>query len=134
VGVEACRFLTKGEVLAIHWEMVRRHGGRLRIWDEGRLDAAVAAPRASFGGVRAHETICDVAAAYWFHISQNHPFESANKRTAGASCLTFLHLNGFRLDCTNADFVSMGYEVANGAVKEAALSEWIASKVIPVTR
>lgn len=131
--MEPCRFLTKEEVLVVHREMVRRHGGRLRIWDEGRLEAAVAAPRASFGGVRAHETICDVAAAYWFHISQNHPFESANKRTAAAVCATFLELNGFHLGCTNADIISVGYKVANGVFKEAALAEWIASKAIPVT-
>ena len=67
--MKAFRFLTKDEVLQIHKEMVGRHGGSLKIWDEGKLDAAVAAPRASFGGVRAHATLYDIAAAYWYHIS-----------------------------------------------------------------
>ena len=38
-----------------------------------------------------------MAAAYCFHISRNHPFLDANKRTALASALVFLDLNGISL-------------------------------------
>jgi len=35
-----------------------------------------------------------MAAAYAFHLCQNHPFVDGNKRTALASALVFLELNG----------------------------------------
>jgi len=38
-----------------------------------------------------------MAAAYAYHISQNHPFVDGNKRTALASALVFLELNGISL-------------------------------------
>jgi death-on-curing protein len=38
-----------------------------------------------------------MAAAYAFHISQNHPFIDGNKRTALASALVFLELNGINI-------------------------------------
>jgi death-on-curing protein len=39
-----------------------------------------------------------MAAAYLFHLSQNHPFVDGNKRTALASCLVFLAFNRLELD------------------------------------
>ena len=39
-----------------------------------------------------------MAAAYAFHISQNHPFVDGNKRTALASALVFLEMNGNTID------------------------------------
>ena len=35
----------------------------------------------------------EIAAAYLFYISRNHPFVGGNKRTAVASCLVFLEEN-----------------------------------------
>jgi len=112
--------------------MVRRHGGSLRIWDNGKLDAAVAAPRATFGGIRAHNTLCDIAAAYWYHLSQAHAFESANKRTAAYACMTFLRLNGYHFTCTNEEFIQVGYDIATGKMNENALSCWLEKHVAPL--
>ena len=38
-----------------------------------------------------------MAAAYAFHICQNHPFIDGNKRVALASALIFLDLNGITI-------------------------------------
>ncbi len=38
-----------------------------------------------------------MAAAYAFHLCQNHPFVDGNKRVALASALVFLDLNGILL-------------------------------------
>jgi len=127
------RYLTKNEVLTIHEAMVRRYGGSLRIWDERKLDAAVEAPRSGFGGVLAHSTVWEVAAAYWFHISQAHPFESANKRTAAAACLTFLRLHGYRTTSEHKALVEIGLAVAKGVMNEEALANWLSNHVEPIS-
>jgi death on curing protein len=57
------------------------------------LSSAVAMPYASFSEQFLHGDIFEMAAAYAFHISQNHPFIDGNKRTALASALIFLEIN-----------------------------------------
>ena len=51
-------------------------------------------PYASFSGRFLHSDLYEMAAAYAFHLCQNHPFVDGNKRTALASALVFLELNG----------------------------------------
>jgi death-on-curing protein len=38
--------------------------------------------------------VVEIAAAYLFYLSSNHPFVDGNKRTALAACLVFLEANG----------------------------------------
>jgi len=40
-----------------------------------------------------HNNLYEMAAAYAYHLCQNHPFIDGNKRTALASALVFLELN-----------------------------------------
>lgn len=87
-------FLTLAEVMEIHADQIRRHGGSAGIRDINLLSSAVATASASFGGRYLHHDIYEMAAAYAFHISQNHPFIDGNKRAALASALVFLELNG----------------------------------------
>ena len=66
-----------------------------------------------------------MAAAYLFHIAQNHPFVDGNKRTGTAAALVFLRLNG--LDIPKAseralEKIVLG--VAKGKVKKATLADF----------
>ena len=38
-----------------------------------------------------------MAAAYGFHLCQNHPFYDGNKRTALIAIYTFLYVNGYQI-------------------------------------
>jgi death-on-curing protein len=53
----------------------------------------------------------EIAAAYIFYLSRNHPFMDGNKRTALATCLVFLSENGLlpdeRLDAGAWEFLTM---------------------------
>jgi death-on-curing protein len=91
-------FLTLAEVIEIHTDQIQRYGGREGIRDIGLLSSAVAMPHASFSDQFLHADIFEMAAAYAFHLSQNHPFIDGNKRTALASALVFLEMNGNIVD------------------------------------
>ena len=80
-------------VLAIHKEVLAAHGGLAGVKDLGLLESAIAAPQASFGGQPLVQDPLQIAAAYLFHLCQNHPFNDGNKRTALATCLVFLSQN-----------------------------------------
>ena len=86
-------FLTLDEVLEIHAQQIELYGGSDGVRDPAGLESVVATDMASFGGEFLHSSLPSMAAAYLFHICQNHPFVDGNKRTALATCLVFLSEN-----------------------------------------
>src|SRR5947208_3656063 len=91
------RYLSLGEVIALHDALLNQSGGAAGIRDVGGLESALAQPRATFGGVDLHPTIVGKAAALGFSLTLNHPFVDGNKRTAHAAMEVFLLLNGTEL-------------------------------------
>ena len=87
------RFLSVESVEAIHQEVLSAHGGKRGLRDRALLEAAVAAPQATYGGEALIKDVVDIAAAYLFYLCRNHPFNDGNKRTALATCLVFLEAN-----------------------------------------
>jgi len=92
------KHLTVDAVKAIHGEVLAAHGGAAGIRDETLLESAVVAPQASMMGQPLISDPLEIAAAYLFYISRNHPFLDGNKRTALAACLVFLEKNGLLPD------------------------------------
>jgi death-on-curing protein len=86
-------FLTLAEVIEIHADQIDRYGGQAGVRDLGLLESALSQPEASFAGAWLHKDLYEMAAAYAYHLCQNHPFIDGNKRTALASALVFLELN-----------------------------------------
>jgi len=96
--MEPIRFLTLSDILLIHSNQIRNYGGEMGVRDLTLLSSALAMPESSFEGNYLHSDLIEMASAYGFHICQNHPFIDGNKRTALASSLVFLDLNGTELD------------------------------------
>jgi death-on-curing protein len=119
-------FLTVVDVLAIHRDQVARFGGTAGLRDAGALDSAVAQPMATFGGEYLHGNLFLMAAAYLFHLCENHPFVDGNKRAAYASALVFLHLNGVALP-GDERLYALTLNVAKGALGKSAIAELLAA-------
>lgn len=91
------RFLEIDEVLYFHEQEIKQSGGTPEIRNMGALEAALSAPKASFGGEYLMD-LFEMAATYVNSICFNHPFLDGNKRTAAISALSFLYLNGYECD------------------------------------
>jgi death-on-curing protein len=91
------RYLTLGEVVALHRAILEGSGGAPGIRDLGALESALAQPRASFDGT-VHSSLHAKAAALGFSLALNHPFLDGNKRVAHAAMEAFLMLNGSEID------------------------------------
>ena len=118
-------FLTLDEVLAIHADQIRRYGGSQGVRDAGLLASAIGTPEASVGGVYLHASLAEMAAAYLFHIAQNHPLLDGNKRTALATALAFIWLNDRRLDAEPDELTELVMGVAAGKVVKADVAVFI---------
>ena len=115
-------FLGVDEVLEIHRDQIERYGGAPGIRDIGLLQSAMAMPAAGLGGRYVHEDLFEMAAAYLFHIVQDHPFVDGNKRTGTVAALVFLAMNGFALDADEQDFEELVRAVAGSEADEAAVA------------
>jgi death on curing protein len=88
-------FLSLDEILEIHEEQIARYGGSAGLRDPAGLESAVATPQATFGGEFLHTSIPAMAAAYLFHLCQNHAFIDDNKRVGANAAITFLLMNNW---------------------------------------
>lgn len=91
------RFLKINEIIEIHDEEIIAAGGLEGIRDIKLLESAIGAVQATFDG-KFLMSIFEMAATYVNSIVFNHPFLDGNKRTAAASALTFLYLNGYNIN------------------------------------
>ncbi len=124
-------FLETAEVLAIHADQIERYGGDGAIRDQGLLEAAVAMPRATFGGEFLHADMFAMAAAYLFHIVQNHPFVDGNKRTGTAAALVFLQMNEVVVEADDDALVALVLDVAQGEADKLKIAAFFKANSRP---
>jgi death on curing protein len=79
-------------------------------------------PYASFQGQFLHADLFEMAAAFAFHICQNHPSVDGNKRTALAAALVFLELNGISPDDPQEKLYHSMMSLASGNLDKAGLA------------
>jgi len=111
------------DVVALHAELLAQFGGRPGMRDPGLLASALARPRnrAAYGKA----SVFELAAACAYGIARNHPFIDGNKRTALVCCFTFLELNGWEVDATEAEAVVTFLAIAEGKLSEGELADWL---------
>ncbi len=118
-------FLTLDEVIVIHREIIEQYGGSLGIRDLGLLESAVAMPQAGIGDQYFHPDLFEMAAAYLFHIVQNHPFIDGNKRTGAMAAYTFLKLNRVNLTARESGFERIIRRVSEGKMGKASVTAFL---------
>jgi death-on-curing protein len=121
--VDEPQFLTLAEVVELHADQLRRYGGQAGVRDVGLLQSALAQPEASFGGEWLHRNLCEMAAAYAYHLCQNHPFIDGNKRAALACALVFLEMNGFAVSDPKGLLKDAMLRTASGKLGKPELAE-----------
>ena len=84
MSAPALRYLSLAEVLELHRRIAAESGGPTALRDLGALEAAVAQPRASFGGEDLYPDLAAKATALAFSLINNHPFVDGNKRVGHA--------------------------------------------------
>jgi death-on-curing protein len=90
-------FLTTEDILFIHKQEIQKVGGDPGIRQEQNIQACTEAPKASFDSEYLND-LFEMAASYIICLTIRHPFVDGNKRTALASALTFLYLNGYEIE------------------------------------
>ena len=124
------RYLSLGEVLSLHAQLLSQTGGRAGLVRLPGLEAAVALPRQTFGGADLYPTLAEKATALGFALIQNHPFADGNKRAGHAAVETFLLLNGYELAAPVEDAEEAILNVAAGRWTHADLLVWVERRMV----
>lgn len=119
------KFLEEEGILEIHADLIRRFGGSNGLRDRGMMLSAIEMPKASFGGQFLHEDLFDMAAAYLFHLVQNHAFIDGNKRIGATAALVFLDANGIEMVADQEEYGDMVLEVAQGRFGKPEIADFL---------
>ena len=118
-------FFSLAEVLEFHIEQIELYGGTHGVRDMGLLESALAMPMSGMGDSYFHAFPFEMAAAYLFHIVQNHPFIDGNKRTGLATCLYFLELHGAEIDVDPDELERFVRTVAKGEIQKPEIAKFL---------
>jgi len=116
--------LALDEILETHREQIRGYGGSDGVRDLGLLQPALAQPSAAFGGVFLRNDICERAAAYLFHLVQNHPFIDRNKRVGLEAALRFLGINDYAIEVSDDELIDLVLATAQGQTTKSDIAEF----------
>jgi death-on-curing protein len=119
------KFLDLAKVLEIQQSCIELYGGAYGIRDIGLLESALAQPLAGFSGEYFHADVFEMAGAYLFHLSRNHPFIDGNKRTALASALIFLEYNSIEINAEFDDLEELTLKVAQGQMNKEQTAKFL---------
>lgn len=115
----------RDKVLLLHQLITAETGGSVGVRDLGLLDSALESAYATFDGVDLYPTKEEKAARIGYSLISNHAFVDGNKRIGVYVMLTFLEVNGIRLEATNDEVAALGIGIASGKTTYDELLSWI---------
>ena len=115
------------KVKLLHQLMAEETGGSVGVRDEGLLDSAIEGIYQTFDGVELYPSKEEKGARLGYSLISNHSFLDGNKRIGMYVMLTFLEVNGIRLDCTNEEVARTGLAVASGKMGYEDVLTWVNS-------
>ncbi|MBR4661148.1 MAG: type II toxin-antitoxin system death-on-curing family toxin, partial [Clostridia bacterium] len=93
--------------------------------DEALLESALEGAFAGFGEREFYPTKEEKGARLGYTLISNQAFVDGNKRIGMYVMLTFLEVNGLRVECTNEEVAEVGLAVAAGTMDYEALLAWV---------
>ena len=119
------KFIPKDIILFFHEQLIKIYGGSTGIRDENLLDSALEQPKATYQGKYLHGSLLKMAAAYGYHLCNNHPFIDENKRIAFVAMDTFLQRNNLEITASEKEAYKMMIQVSSGNLSKDELTLWL---------
>jgi death-on-curing protein len=121
-------YLTVGEVIEMHRQLIDEFGGIHGLRDQGLLEAAIFRPQNGYYDDLIHE-----AAALMESLASNHAFLDGNKRISLAATDTFLRINGHYLELeTIAAHKFITHSIAKREFRVRQIREWLTAHLHPL--
>ena len=116
---------SRDKVLLLHQMLAQATGGSVGVRDQGLLDSALEGAFAGFGDREFYPTKEEKGARLGYALISNHAFVDGNKRIGLYVMLSFLEMNGIRIQCTDEELIHIGLSVADGKMGYEDLYHWV---------
>lgn len=116
---------SKEKVLLLHQILIEQTGGESGVRDMGLLESALASCYATFDEKELFPSKEEKEARLCIGLISNHAFVDGNKRIGVYVMLTFLEVNGIRLQANDDELVEIGLAMAESKMKYEELLQWI---------
>jgi len=113
------------KVLLLHQLIVEETGGKEGLRDHDLLESALNSAYQTFDGKELFPTKEEKAARLGYGLVSNHAFVDGNKRIGIYVMLTFLEVNGIKIESQNEEIIEVGLSLAEGKIKYEQLLKWI---------
>lgn len=117
--------LSKEKVKLLHQLMAQATGGSVGVRDEGLLDSALESAFITFDGEELYPSKEEKAAKLGYSLISNHAFVDGNKRIGVYVMLSFLALNGIKIESSDEDVIRLGLGAADGSMRYEDILDWI---------
>ena len=98
---------SKEKVLLLHQLMTEATGGDVGVRDEALLESAIENVYSTFDGVELYPSKEEKAARLAFSLISNHAFVDGNKRIGIYIMLSFLEVNGVKIEVSNEEIIEL---------------------------
>jgi death-on-curing protein len=116
---------SKEKILLLHQVMAEATGGDVGVRDDALLESAIENIYATFDGIELYPSKEEKAARLGYSLISNHAFVDGNRRIGMYIMISFLELNGIKIDANNDDVVNLGLSVASGNANYDDILNWI---------
>ncbi|HOD93913.1 MAG TPA: type II toxin-antitoxin system death-on-curing family toxin [Clostridia bacterium] len=116
---------SKEKVLLLHKLIAEQTGGDENVRDITLLESALENAFKTFDGVELYPTKEAKGAKLGYSLITNHVFVDGNKRIGMYVMLTFLEVNGIKIDATNEEVAKIGFAIADNKMNYEDLLNWI---------
>lgn len=113
------------KVLLLHKLITEETGGDPNIRDFALLESALESAFQTFDGKELYLSKEEKGARLGYALISNHAFVDGNKRIGMYVMMTFLEVNGIKINPDVDDVARVGLDVASGKMKYDDLLEWI---------
>ncbi len=120
------------KILLLHQMIIESSGGRDGIRDFNLIDSAINGLYQTYDGVELYPTKEEKGARLGYSLISNHAFVDGNKRVGLLSMLSFLSINGLKLNYTDDELIDLGLSLADGKIKYQDLLNWIKNHEIKI--
>ena len=105
--------------------MAEATGGDIGVRDDDLLESAIENIYATFDGVELYPSKEEKAARLGYSLISNHAFVDGNKRIGMYIMISFLELNGIKIEAINDEVAKLGLDVASSKANYDDILNWI---------
>lgn len=116
---------SKEKILLLHQIMAEATGGDIGIRDDDLLESVIENIYATFDGVELYPSKEEKAARLGYSLISNHAFVDGNKCIGMYIMISFLELNGIKIEASNEEVAKLGLDVASGKANYGDILKWV---------